>query len=172
MTSKLELPDQDNTANKANPLLSEPEVLGGDGAVVVPPKGRRAAAAFIILTVVLDMLSVGMVIPVLPRLIESFMHGNVANAAQMLGVFGTVWALMQFFCSPVVGSLSDRFGRRPVVLLSNLGLGLDYLVMGWAPALGWLFVGRVISGITTSSVPTCRLASGALSRPRAWTHRT
>lgn len=61
---------------------------------------------------------------------------------------------MPFFCSPVLGSLSDRFGRRPIVLLSNLGLGLDYLLMGWAPVLGWLFLGRVISGITSSSIPT------------------
>ena len=72
----------------------------------------------------------------------------------MLGVFGTVFAVMQFFFSPVFGSLSDRFGRRPVVLLSNFGLGLDYLLMAWAPALGWLFLGRVISGLTASSIPT------------------
>lgn len=140
-----------------NPLTTEPEFLGsGDGevAAAMPVKGRRAAATFIFLTVTLDMLSVGMIVPVLPRLIESFMQNNTASAAQMLGLFGTVWALMQFFCSPILGSLSDRFGRRPVVLLSNVGLGLDYLLMGWAPALGWLFVGRVISGITSSSIPT------------------
>jgi DHA1 family tetracycline resistance protein-like MFS transporter len=72
----------------------------------------------------------------------------------MLGLFGTVFAIMQFFCSPILGSLSDRFGRRPIVLLSNFGLGFDYLLMAWAPTLGWLFLGRVISGITSSSVPT------------------
>ena len=72
----------------------------------------------------------------------------------MLGLFGTVFAVMQFFCSPIIGSLSDRYGRRPVVLLSNFGLGLDYLLMAWAPALNWLFLGRVISGITSSSIPT------------------
>ncbi len=72
----------------------------------------------------------------------------------MLGLFGTVFAAMQFFFSPIVGSLSDRFGRRPVVLLSNFGLGLDYLLMAWAPALNWLFLGRVISGLTSSSIPT------------------
>ena len=72
----------------------------------------------------------------------------------MLGLFGTIFAVMQFFCSPIIGSLSDRYGRRPVVLLSNLGLGLDYLLMAWAPALSWLFLGRVISGITSSSIPT------------------
>jgi MFS transporter, DHA1 family, tetracycline resistance protein len=131
----------------------------GETAVELPrgseiPKGRRAAATFILLTVTLDMLALGMIAPVLPRLITGFLHGNTVNAAQMLGVFGTVFAGIQFLFSPVLGSLSDRFGRRPVVLLSNFGLGLDYLLMAWAPVLGWLFVGRVISGLTASSVPT------------------
>jgi DHA1 family tetracycline resistance protein-like MFS transporter len=121
---------------------------------VYQPKGRRAAASFIFLTITLDMLALGMIAPVLPRLIASFMANNATGAAQMLGLFGTVFAVMQFFFSPVLGSLSDRFGRRPVVLLSNFGLGLDYLLMAWAPALGWLFVGRLISGLTASSVPT------------------
>lgn len=118
------------------------------------PPGRRAAAAFIFITITLDMLALGMIAPVLPRLIASFMTGNVSGAARMLGLFGTLFAVMQFFFSPVLGSLSDRFGRRPVVLLSNFGLGLDYFLMAWAPALGWLFVGRIISGLTASSVPT------------------
>lgn len=118
------------------------------------PPGRRAAASFIFLTITLDMLALGMIAPVLPRLIASFLHGDVSSSARMLGIFGTVFAVMQFFFSPVLGSLSDRYGRRPVVLLSNFGLGLDYLLMAWAPALGWLFVGRVISGLTASSVPT------------------
>jgi DHA1 family tetracycline resistance protein-like MFS transporter len=91
---------------------------------------------------------------VLPRLIESFLHGDASQAARMLGLFGTTFAGMQFFFSPILGSLSDRFGRRPVVLLSNFGLGADYLLMAWAPALPWLFLGRVISGLTASSIPT------------------
>jgi MFS transporter, DHA1 family, tetracycline resistance protein len=140
-----------------NPLLAEPEFvtpIDGTARTPAPPKGRRAAAAFIFFTVALDMLALGMIAPVLPRLIESFLHGNTINAAQMLGLFGTVFAFMQFFCSPILGSLSDRFGRRPIVLLSNFGLGFDYLLMAWAPALGWLFLGRVISGFTSSSIPT------------------
>ena len=129
--------------------------IEGVNAPASPPEGeRRAAATFIFLTVVLDMLAMGMIAPVLPRLITGFLHGDVSRAATMLGLFGTVFAGMQFFFSPVLGSLSDRFGRRPVVLLSNFGLGLDYLLMAWAPALSWLFVGRVISGLTASSVPT------------------
>lgn len=115
---------------------------------------RRAALAFIFITIVLDMLALGMIIPVLPALIEDFMGGDTAGAAKVYGVFGTVWALMQFFAMPVMGALSDRFGRRPVILLSNLGLGLDYILMALAPNLAWLFVGRVISGITAASVST------------------
>ncbi len=115
---------------------------------------RRAALAFIFITIVLSMLALGMIIPVLPALIEGFMGGDIAGAAKVYGVFGTVWALMQFFAMPVMGALSDRFGRRPVILLSNLGLGLDYVLMALAPNLAWLFVGRVISGITAASVST------------------
>lgn len=121
---------------------------------VYQPPGRRAAASFIFLTITLDMLAVGMIAPVLPRLIASFMAGDAGGSARMLGYFSTTFAVMNFFFSPLLGSLSDRFGRRPVVLLSNFGLGLDYLLMAWAPALGWLFVGRVISGLTTSTIPT------------------
>lgn len=148
---------KENSVNEPNPMLSEPEILApleGEALMPHPPRGRRAAATFIFLTVTLDMLALGMIAPVLPRLIEGFLHGNTASAAQTLGLFGTVFALMQFFCSPVLGSLSDRFGRRPIVLLSNFGLGFDYLLMAWAPALHWLFLGRLISGITSSSIPT------------------
>lgn len=115
---------------------------------------RRAAFAFVFVTVLLDMFAIGIIIPVLPNLIEDFMGGNTADAAAIYGVFGTAWALMQFIFSPILGSLSDRFGRRKVILLSNLGLGLDYILMALAPSVGWLFVGRIISGITSASVST------------------
>lgn len=117
-------------------------------------QGRRAAVAFIFVTVLLDVLAIGLIIPVLPRLIEQFMGGDNARAAGMFGLFGTAWALMQFLFSPITGSLSDRFGRRPVLLLSCLGLGLDYVFMALAPSLGWLFVGRLLSGITAASFST------------------
>ncbi|NEV78540.1 TCR/Tet family MFS transporter [Rhodopseudomonas sp. BR0C11] len=115
---------------------------------------RRAAVGFIFITILLDMLSIGMILPILPKLIESFSNDNTADAARIYGLFGTAWALMQFVASPVLGGLSDRFGRRPVILLSNLGLGLDYILMALAPSLGWLFLGRVISGITSASIST------------------
>lgn len=115
---------------------------------------RRAAVAFILITVMLDVLALGIVIPVLPKLIEGFVGGDTAQAAQILGLFITLWALMQFFGSPIQGALSDHFGRRPVVLGSNFGLGLDYFVMALAPTLWWLLIGRVLAGLTAASFST------------------
>jgi len=124
--------------------------------LTVPAAGApsRAAFVFIFITVLLDMLALGVIVPVLPALVVAFRGGDTAMGASIYGLFATVWAVMQFICSPILGSLSDRFGRRKVILLSNLGLGLDYLLMAVAPSLGWLFVGRVISGITSSSFGT------------------
>ncbi len=118
------------------------------------PAQRAPAFVFVFITVLLDMLALGMIIPVLPRLVVDFLGGDTARAAQIFGVFGTAWALMQFVFSPVQGALSDRFGRRPLILMSNFGLGLDYILMALAPSLVWLFVGRVISGITAASIST------------------
>ena len=123
-------------------------------AAIEAKGGRRAALAFIFITIVLDILALGLIVPVLPKLIEDFLGGDTAGAAKIYGLFGTVWALMQFFAMPIAGALSDRFGRRPVVLASNFGLGLDYILMALAPNLAWLFVGRVISGITAASIST------------------
>ena len=122
-------------------------------ATIDRPK-RRAAFVFVFVTVVLDMLAIGIIIPVLPKLVVDFVGGDVAEGARVYGLFGTVWALMQFAFSPIQGALSDRFGRRPVILISNVGLGLDYVVMALAPSLYWLFLGRVISGITAASIST------------------
>jgi len=114
----------------------------------------RAAFAFIFVTVLLDMLAFGMVIPVLPALVVSFLGGDASKGAAVYGLFGTVFAVMQFVFAPVQGALSDRFGRRPVILASNFGLAADYAVMALAPTVGWLFFGRVISGITSASFST------------------
>ena len=115
---------------------------------------RHAALGFIFVTVLLDMLSFGVVAPVMPKLISDFLGGNTARASEYLGLFITTWALMQFFFAPVLGLLSDRFGRRPVILLSNFGLAIDYLIMALAPNIRWLFLGRVLAGITSASIPT------------------
>jgi DHA1 family tetracycline resistance protein-like MFS transporter len=119
-----------------------------------PGAPRRGAVAFIFVTILLDMFALGLILPILPKLVESFVDNDTARASEIFGLFGTAWALMQFFFSPILGGLSDRFGRRPVVLLSNFGLALDYVLMALAPSLTWLFVGRVISGITSASVST------------------
>ena len=123
-------------------------------AQVGPPATGRAAFGFIFVTVLLDMMALGIIIPVLPKLVELFLNHDTAAAARWFGLFGTVWALMQFFFSPLFGAISDRFGRRPVILASNFGLAFDYMLMALAPSLGWLFLGRVISGITSASVTT------------------
>src|SRR5471030_1511990 len=119
---------------------------------VAPP--RKAALAFIFVTVLIDMLSFGMIIPVLPILVQNFAGGSAARGAEIYGVFGTAWALMQLIFSPVQGALSDRFGRRAVILISCTGLGLDFILMALAPNLWWLLVGRIISGICAASFST------------------
>jgi DHA1 family tetracycline resistance protein-like MFS transporter len=114
---------------------------------------RRAAFVFILVTIGLDSLSFGLIAPVLPRLVESFV-GSTARAGWWIGVLGAAWAAMQFVFSPLLGGLSDRFGRRPIILASNFGLGIDYIVMALAPSLPWLLAGRLISGAASASITT------------------
>jgi DHA1 family tetracycline resistance protein-like MFS transporter len=130
--------------------MSEETVPASIGA----SPARGGAVVFIFITLLLDMFALGLIMPILPKLVESFVADDTASAARIFGLFGTAWALMQLFFSPILGGLSDRFGRRPVVLLSNFGLALDYVLMALAPSLIWLFIGRVISGITSASVST------------------
>jgi MFS transporter, DHA1 family, tetracycline resistance protein len=115
---------------------------------------RPAALIFIFVTVLIDILSFGIIIPVLPHLVEELAGGGIAQAAMWVGVFGTLFALIQFVCAPIQGALSDRFGRRPVVLLSNLGIGIDFLFMALVNTLPLLLIGRCISGITAASFTT------------------
>ena len=114
---------------------------------------RKAATFFIFITIVLDALAIGIVIPVMPRLIASVAHIKLEDAASYVGVFGSSWALMQLLASPVQGALSDRFGRRPVILISNCGMGMNYLLMALAPNLTVLWIGRLISGACAGSIP-------------------
>lgn len=115
---------------------------------------RRAALGFIFVVALLDVISLGIMIPVLPNLIKDFAGGDTASASQWNVLFATTWGVMQFICSPVLGLLSDRFGRRPVILTSVFGLGIDFLFMAFAPSLFWLFIGRVLNGITAASFST------------------
>jgi len=115
---------------------------------------RKATLAFIFVTVMLDMLAFGIIIPVLPHLIMQLIGGSYVQAAKWTGTFGTLFMLTQFVCSPLQGALSDRFGRRTVILISSFGLGVDFIAMAVAPTLWLLFVGRIISGICAASFST------------------
>jgi len=125
--------------------MSDAQITGGR---------RQAALGFIFITPILDVLSLGVMIPVLPNLVKAFGGGDTAAAADWNVLFATTWGVMQFLCSPVLGLLSDRFGRRPVILTSIFGLGVDFLFMAFAPNLWWLFVGRIFNGMTAASFST------------------
>jgi DHA1 family tetracycline resistance protein-like MFS transporter len=127
--------------------------------------GRRAALAFIFITVLIDVLAFGVIIPVLPHLVKAMVGGGDSHAAWYTTAFSTAFALIQFVASPVQGALSDRFGRRPVILISCLGLGLDFTFMALAPTIAWLFVGRVISGITAASFTTANAYIADVTKP-------
>ena len=114
---------------------------------------HSAAIGFIFVTALLDIVAMGIIIPVLPSLIEQFVGSN-AQAGIWNGVFVALWAGMQFVASPIIGSLSDQYGRRPVILLSCAGLAADYVLMALAPGLWWLALGRIIAGVTSSSFTT------------------
>jgi DHA1 family tetracycline resistance protein-like MFS transporter len=111
----------------------------------------KPAILFIFITLFLDVFGIGVIIPVLPKLVEQLQGNNLQAATHSVGWLGALYALMQFVFSPVLGSLSDRFGRRPVILMSLFGSGIDYLVLAWAPTIGWLYLARIVSGITAAN---------------------
>jgi DHA1 family tetracycline resistance protein-like MFS transporter len=117
----------------------------------LPSKSKRSGTPFVLVTILLDTLGLGLLIPVAPRLVASFLHDDLTAASRYFGLIVSLYAAMQFIFAPVLGGLSDRFGRRPVILLSLLGASASYLMSGFAPALWWLFVGRTIAGITGAS---------------------
>jgi DHA1 family tetracycline resistance protein-like MFS transporter len=133
-------------------------------APALPPR-RQAAIVFVFITVVLDVLAMGIIIPVLPHLVLEFEGGDNASAAAIYGYFGFTFALVQFFVAPVLGALSDRFGRRPVLLISIFGHGLDFILMALAPTLAWLFLGRVLSGATGASFSTANAYIADITPP-------
>lgn len=115
---------------------------------------RRPALSFIFITLLIDVTGLGIIIPVLPKLIQELSGGTLSEASQYGGWMLFAYAFMQFLCAPIMGGLSDRYGRRPVLLASLFGFGLDYILMAFAPTLGWLFVGRIIAGIMGASFTT------------------
>ena len=114
-------------------------------------RSRTGSIPFILVTTLLDTLGLGLIIPVAPRLVASFLNGDLSHAAYWLGLLMSLYSLMQFVFAPIVGGLSDRFGRRSVILVSLAGAAASYLLSAFAPTLSWLFVGRVIAGITGAS---------------------
>lgn len=126
---------------------------------------KKAALSFIFFTLLIDVTGLGIIIPVLPKLIEELIHGNISQAASYGGWLTFAYAIMQFICSPLIGNLSDKYGRRPVLLFSLLGFGIDYIFLSVAPTIGWLFVGRVIAGITGASFTTATAYIADISDP-------
>lgn len=115
---------------------------------------KQAAIGFIFITLLIDVMGLGIIIPVVPKLIQELIHGDVSEAAKIGGWLTFAYAITQFIFSPLVGNLSDKFGRRPVLLLSLFGFSLDYLLLAFAPTITWLFIGRIIAGITGASITT------------------
>jgi len=126
---------------------------------------RNAALGFIFITVLIDIIGLGVIIPVLPKLISQLTGGGISDAAIIGGWLTFAYAIMQFFFSPILGGLSDRFGRRPVLLIALLGLGIDYIFMAFAPTIAWLFIGRIIAGISGASISTATAYIADISTP-------
>lgn len=126
---------------------------------------RQAAMIFIMITLFLDILGIGIIIPVLPELIKQFVGGDESSAARLYGPIAASYALMSFVFAPILGGLSDRFGRRPIILLSLFGLGVDYILQGFAPSIFWLFVGRILAGIMGASFTAANAYIADISTP-------
>ena len=126
---------------------------------------KEAALGFIFITLLIDVTGLGIIIPVLPKLITQMIHGNLSLASEYGGWLTFMYAIMQFLFAPLIGNLSDKFGRRPVLLFSLLGFGIDYLFLAFAPTIGWLFIGRAIAGITGASFTTATAYIADISTP-------
>jgi DHA1 family tetracycline resistance protein-like MFS transporter len=128
-------------------------------------KKHPYAMTFILITLLIDVIGFAIIIPVLPKLIEKLIQGNVSSASRISGLLLVAFSAMQFLFSPLIGNLSDKFGRRPVLLFSLLGFGVDYLFLAFAPTIGWLFVGRIIAGIFGASFTTASAYIADVSTP-------
>ena len=126
---------------------------------------KKAALGFIFITLLIDVTGFGIIIPVMPKLITELIHGNLSDASKYGGWLLFAYAVMQFMCAPILGNLSDKYGRRPVLLFSLFGFGLDYILQGFAPNIIWLFIGRVIAGITGGSFTTASAYIADVSTP-------
>ena len=129
------------------------------------PTKRGPALIFIFITLLIDVIGLGIIIPVVPKLIEQLINGNLSQAASYGGWLTASYAIMQFVFSPILGGLSDQFGRRPVLLFSLFGFGLDYILTGFAPTIEWLFLGRILAGVTGASFTTANAYIADISTP-------
>jgi DHA1 family tetracycline resistance protein-like MFS transporter len=126
---------------------------------------KSAAIGFIFITMLIDITGWGIIIPVIPKLIQELIHGDVSEAAKIGGWIAFSYAITQFIFSPIVGNLSDKFGRRPIILLSLFAFGLDYILLALAPTITWLFIGRIIAGISGASITTASAYIADVSTP-------
>ncbi|MFH1807972.1 MAG: TCR/Tet family MFS transporter [Pseudomonadota bacterium] len=132
----------------------------------MPQPRRQAAMVFIVVTLLLDVIGLGIIIPVLPHLVEHMLGDDASRAAEVYGLLASSYAVMQFLFAPVLGALSDRFGRRPVLLVALFGFGINYLIMGFAPSIFWLFLARILSGVTGASITTANAYIADISTPQ------
>lgn len=126
---------------------------------------KQAALGFIFITMLIDVIGWGIIIPVIPGLIEELIKGDISEAAKVGGWLTFAYAITQFLCAPIVGNLSDKFGRRPVILISLFGFTLDYILLAVAPTITWLFIGRIIAGVTGASITTASAYIADISTP-------
>ncbi|NVJ88114.1 MAG: TCR/Tet family MFS transporter [Flavobacteriaceae bacterium] len=126
---------------------------------------RQAALGFIFITMLIDVIGWGIIIPVIPGLIEKLIQGNISEAAKVGGWLTFAYAITQFVFAPLVGNLSDKYGRRPIILISLFGFTLDYLLLAIAPTITWLFIGRIIAGVTGASITTASAYIADISTP-------
>jgi DHA1 family tetracycline resistance protein-like MFS transporter len=135
------------------------------GKTITGPRGRQAGFGFIFALALMNSISFGIMIPILPNLIKQFAGGDTAQASEWNLLFASAWGVMQFFSGPFLGLMSDRWGRRPVLLISLFGLGIDFLFMAFAPTLAWLFLGRLLNGATAASFSTANAYLADVTAP-------
>ncbi len=126
---------------------------------------KQAAIGFIFITLLIDITGWGIIIPVIPKLIKELINGDISEASKYAGWLTFAYAFTQFVFAPIVGNLSDKFGRRPIILISLFAFSMDYLFLSFAPTITWLFVGRIIAGITGASITTATAYIADISTP-------
>lgn len=146
--------------------FGQPDPQGDAQKITIMKKDQKQAAiGFIFITMLIDITGWGIIIPVIPKLIEELIHGDISEAAKIGGWLTFAYAITQFICAPLIGNLSDKYGRRPIILISLFGFSIDYLFLSMAPTIGWLFVGRIIAGVTGASLTTAAAYIADVSTP-------